>query len=120
MTTSSDTQPPEQDAPERIWMQGNPRECSEIIFSERPRGASVEYVRADLPRATAEAELTVESALAELREMFPDNEITIDFAFRPDGWHQVSIFRFAPPHLADTILVSQGEKLNEAMDQVRV
>jgi hypothetical protein len=51
--------------------------------------------------------------------MFSGNELTIDFATRPDGWQQVSIFRFAPPNLRDTILAAQGYTLAEAMEKVR-
>lgn len=64
-------------------------------------------------------ELDVDAAFNELREIFPDNELTIDFATRPDGWQQVSIFRFVPPNLSDTILAAQGTTLAEAMHEVR-
>ena len=58
--------------------------------------------RADLPRATAEVELTVESALKELREMFPGkNTLAIGVVIR------IGFTSFA------------GATLNEAMNQVR-
>lgn len=86
--------------------------------------------QADIPALVSEAaalrqqleqqqQSGVEAAFAELGEMFPDNELTIDFATRPDGWQQVSIFRFAPPNLRDTILAAQGATLAEAMTAVR-
>lgn len=41
-------------APERIWIVGLPGECNEIlVFTEKPPGKPIEYVRADLTRTSS-------------------------------------------------------------------
>jgi len=66
------------------------------------------------PRATAESDLTVESALRELREMFPDwptkIEITTDGIFRVWFW---------PGKLATVESMKAGRSLMDCINQVR-
>ena len=80
MTTSSDPQPQQQEGPERISA-GPCTKCGAIVagLNACPYcGCNWIGTRVQHVRATAEAELTVESALAELREMFPGEGVSIE------------------------------------------
>jgi hypothetical protein len=65
---------------------------------------------ATTPRATAEAELPVESALKELREMFPDVEIHLTVNTRGTSWRIWLGMRGGNQY---------GSSLDDAMNQVR-
>src|SRR5690349_5670616 len=100
---------PQAQPPERIWID-NGAGVWQVIGSrtlpDPPQNMRVEYVRADLPRAAADAGLSVEAALAELREMFPNDSpcVQVFVWFRPDGY-RASIYQ-------------HGRSLDEAMQQV--
>ena len=56
--TTPDPQPQQQDAPERIWVLNaqHPKDLPMYAYRDRVEGGAIEYIRADLPRATAEAD----------------------------------------------------------------
>ena len=114
MTTSSDPQPLQQEGPERIFIHPTSAEWSANRWPLES-DEYIEYVRVDLPRATAEAELTVVSALKELREMFPD---TVRIYVSDDADYFDSV-------LAREAFILVGHDmfraltLDEAMNQVR-
>lgn len=94
----------------------DPEACAAAIRHRTRWPQQIIEARAELSRLRKE---NAEVALTELREIWSDNEFTFDFAFRPDGWRQVSIFRFAPSQFRDTIVVAQAPTLSEAMQKVR-
>lgn len=164
MTTKSQAQPPE-----RIWIDASGKDSSFWNDSGDAIG-TIEYVRADLPRAAAdvpsiindyidecgqamgtatdvaklrlhhfqaaaneilrriiatpraETRLTVEAALKELREMFPDFAVHLGFQPQPEGHNFISVcIRKGSDGTSDLqhFCYKSGLTLQDCMNQVR-